>query len=228
MTDSSNLPTSISGLKYDHNGLIPAIAQDAVTGDVRMVAWMNAEALSVTLSSGKATFYSRSQKKLWTKGETSGNFLLVRGLYADCDRDTLLLRVSPLGPSCHTGRPTCFFQRIDAETNDARPPATYLHALESEIALREGSSGEHSYTKSLLDKGAPKISEKIWEEAGEFTEALGAETEERVASEAADLLYHLMVGLRLRGVSLDQVMEVLASRAHQSGHAEKASRTTRS
>lgn len=214
-------------LTFDDKGLIPAIAQDRLTGQVRMVAWMNAEALRLTIETGTATFYSRSRQSLWKKGETSGNALAVHAIYADCDGDTLLLLVDPAGPSCHTGRPTCFFRRLgpDGSASDVeRTPDAFLFELEGEIAARAGASAEKSYTKSLLDRGAAEIGGKIREEAGELSVALGEETDERVASEAADLLYHVLVGLGLRGVSLRRVIEVLASRAGTSGHAEKASR----
>ena len=219
-------------LKFDSSGLIVAIAQDAVSGDVRMVAWMNAEAIAKTLETGKATFFSRSRGRLWTKGETSGNTLAVRSVYADCDADTLILRVEAADPSCHTGQPTCFFKRVEsvggtpALIDSEMPPSTFLHELEQEILSRaNSSSSEKSYTKYLLDKGVDKIGAKVREEASEFAEAVQGESEERVASEAADVLYHLLVGLRARGISLDEVIKVLASRSGVSGHAEKASRS---
>ncbi len=218
----------ISELKFDERGLIVAIAQDFISGDVRMVAWMNQASLEHTLSTGKATFFSRSRGKLWTKGETSGHFLQVKEVHADCDGDTLLLRVLPDGPSCHTGRPTCFFHRVGdtpASLSLAQPPhATFIDTLEDEIASRQSSTADKSYTKYLLDRGADKIGSKVTEEAGEFVQAMREESNERVASEAADVLYHLLVGLRLRGVSWRRVIEVLAERSKQSGHEEKASR----
>ncbi len=215
-------------LKFDDKGLITAIAQDEITGDVRMVAWMNAEALKVTLETGRATFFSRSRGRLWTKGETSGHFLRVRAVHADCDGDTLLLQVNAEGPSCHTGRPTCFFRSLDAEgraTDAPLPPANFLSFLEQEIEQRRSSTGTKSYTKALLDGGASKIGEKVLEEAGEFARAIAGETNERVASEAADVLYHLLVGLRLRGVSLQEVLSTLHRRSGVSGLVEKASRS---
>ncbi len=217
----------MDGLKFDDQGLIAAIAQDHVTGDVRMVAWMNAAAVRQTLDSRKATFYSRSRQKLWTKGETSGHFLHVISMHVDCDRDTLLLRVSPEGPSCHTGRPTCFFQGFNAlgDVVDQNPPApNFLAALEREIVDRQSSTSTKSYTKSLLEAGADKIGDKVREEASEFADAIASETSERVASEAADVIYHLLVGLRLRGVELVDVLNTLAKRSGVSGHVEKAGR----
>lgn len=225
----------VNDLKWDSAGLIAAVAQDRLTGQVRMVAWMNREALDATLSSGFATFYSRSRGALWRKGESSGHVLRVREVAVDCDGDTLLLLVDPEGPSCHTGRATCFFRRLEqsaaavpgapapqeAAEQDAGP---FLLYLEEEIQQRAQSTAERSYTKSLLDGGVAKISGKITEEAAELNAALAGETDERVACEAADLVYHVLVGLRARGIEWRQVMEVLAGRAGQSGHAEKASR----
>jgi len=220
----------VNDLKWDDAGLITAVAQDRLTGQVRMVAWMNREALAATLESGLATFYSRSRRALWRKGETSGHVLRVHEVAADCDGDTLLLLVDPEGPSCHTGRVSCFFRTLsdtasqrpsDAEASTAHP---FLLSLEAELEKRSQSTAERSYTRSLLEAGIPKISAKISEESAELNAALAGETDERVASEAADLLYHLMVGLQARKIPWRRVIEVLARRAGQSGHAEKASR----
>ncbi|MBM4361741.1 MAG: bifunctional phosphoribosyl-AMP cyclohydrolase/phosphoribosyl-ATP diphosphatase HisIE [Deltaproteobacteria bacterium] len=216
-----------SPLRFDAQGLLPAVAQDRLTGQIRMVAWMNADALARTLETGLATFWSRSRGTLWVKGETSGRVLRVASVHADCDADTLLLLVDPAGPSCHTGRPTCFFRVLlpgGALEDRPREAAAFLSDLEAEIAERAGSTAERSYTRHLLEGGAAKIGAKLVEEAGELGAALAGETDERVANEAADLLYHLLVGLRLRGVELRRVIEVLANRAGTSGHAEKASR----
>lgn len=211
---------------FDSNGLVTAIAQDRATGEVRMVAWMNAEALDRTLATGFATFYSRSRQKLWVKGETSGHRLRVTGVLADCDADTLLLLVDPEGASCHTGRPTCFFRAVSPAglAEPGRTALPYLFELEETIAERAQASADKSYTRSLLDGGADKINKKILEEAGEVARAIAGESEERVASEAADVLYHLLVGLRLRGVPLRAVVEKLLGRSAQSGLAEKAAR----
>lgn len=226
---------AVNDLKWDDAGLITAVVQDRLTGQVRMVAWMNREALDATLSSGFATFYSRSRRALWRKGETSGHVLRVHEVAVDCDGDTLLVQVDPEGPSCHTGRATCFFRKLSADAGaprplpDAEPSAAaltdpFLLSLEAELEKRSQSTAQRSYTRSLLDGGVPKISAKISEETAEFNAALAGETDDRVANEAADVIYHLMVGLRARGVALRRVIEVLAKRAGQSGHAEKASR----
>lgn len=217
----------MSSIAFNDQGLVVAVVQDQLTGQVRMVAWMNAEALARTLATGRATFFSRSRQALWEKGETSGNTLAVSAVYADCDADTLLLLVDPKGPSCHTGRPTCFFRKVDSDgaLRDAPSEASaFLQELERELQTRAEASAQRSYTRSLLDGGAPKIGAKLREEADELAIALAEETRERVANETADLLYHALVGLRLRGVSLREVIEVLAARAGVSGHEEKANR----
>jgi len=214
-------------LKFDERGLVPAIAQDHLSGQVRMLAYMNQAALEQTLATGKATFFSRSRNALWTKGETSGHVLEVLSVVADCDADTLLLSVLPVGPSCHTGRPACFFRRVGPAgsiTDQPREAAPFLMELGELLEARKSSTAEQSYTKSLLVGGPDKIGEKIREEAAELALAIKQESDERVLSEAADVLYHAMVGLTQRGLTLRQVIEVLAKRTHQSGHAEKASR----
>jgi phosphoribosyl-ATP pyrophosphohydrolase/phosphoribosyl-AMP cyclohydrolase len=219
----------VEELKFDAAGLIAAVAQDRWTGQVRMLAWMNREAVEATRESGYATFYSRSRQRLWRKGESSGNSLRVVEMLADCDGDTLLLLVEPAGPTCHTGRDTCFFRTVaapDRLEERAAPGNPFLLELEREIAERATSTAEKSYTRSLLDGGVTKIGAKIEEEALELCAALRDESDDRVASEAADLVYHLLVGLRSRGVSVGRVIEVLAARAGRSGHAEKASRGT--
>jgi phosphoribosyl-ATP pyrophosphohydrolase/phosphoribosyl-AMP cyclohydrolase len=179
------------------------------------------------LATRRATFYSRSRQALWVKGETSGHTLAVTRVVADCDADVLVLLVDPAGPSCHTGRSTCFFQDVEAadelveSTNQAVP---FLSELEGVIRNRQESSAEKSYTRSLLDGGAAKISAKLSEEAAELGAALASESDERVASEAGDLLFHLLVGLRSRGVDFRAVLAQLSQRTGQSGHQEKASR----
>jgi phosphoribosyl-ATP pyrophosphohydrolase/phosphoribosyl-AMP cyclohydrolase len=217
----------MSGLKFDDRGLMPAVVQDWLTGQVRMCAFVNREAIARTVATGRATFFSRSRGALWEKGETSGNALHVRSLHVDCDADTLLIMAEPAGPSCHTGQPSCFFRRLEGETivDETMPAAAFLDRLEAEIQSRRASSSEKSYTKSLLEAGAGKIGDKVREEADEFARAIAQESDDRVASEAADVVYHLMVGLASRGVPWRAVIEVLAKRAGTSGHAEKASRT---
>ncbi|HEX2881673.1 MAG TPA: bifunctional phosphoribosyl-AMP cyclohydrolase/phosphoribosyl-ATP diphosphatase HisIE [Polyangiaceae bacterium] len=214
-------------LKLDAAGLIVAVAQDRLSGRIQMVAWMNSEALQRTLESGFATFFSRSRGALWQKGETSGHVLKVSEVFLDCDADTLVLLCDPHGPSCHTGQPTCFFRRVTSDgtvSDEATLAQPFLNALEATLRARASSTATKSYTRSLIESGAAGIGAKVREEAGEFSQALHDESDERVANEAADVLYHLLVGLQLRGLSLQQVIEVLAQRSGVSGHQEKASR----
>lgn len=210
-------------LRPDERGLVPAVAQDRFTGEVRMVAWMSRDALEKTLATGLATFFSRSRERLWTKGEESGHVLRVHEIVADCDGDTLLLLVDPEGPSCHTGTATCFFRR-DGGRHAGAPALPGLATLERAIDERRASTAERSYTRSLLDGGAAKIGAKLREEADELARAVAGETDERVASEAADVVYHLLVALASRGVPFREVVRELDRRAGTSGHAEKASR----
>lgn len=216
----------MSDLRFDERGLLPAIAQDRLTGEVRMVAWMNREALARTIKTGKATFYSRSRNALWQKGESSGNHLIVHEIIADCDADTLLLLCEPAGPSCHTQRPGCFFRHLrDGVVHDEPLHAVpFLQRLEREIDARRHSTAERSYTKSLLEGGPAKIGAKLREEAAELAQAIEGESDARVVSEAADLVYHLLVGLAHRGVAWRDVIAELARRFGTSGHDEKARR----
>lgn len=222
--------SSSEGLRWNDDGLIPVIAQDAETGEIRMMAWADREALELSLKSGEAHFFSRSRQAMWKKGETSGNTLAVREVWVDCDGDTLLYLVEPAGPSCHTGAETCFFQRLtDAvkiESAGQRTVATpTLGRLEQTLRERASSTATKSYTKSLLEAGPAKIAAKIEEEAIELGQALCDESDERVASEAGDVLYHLMVGLISRRIPVRSVLAVLSKRFGRSGHEEKASRS---
>ncbi len=214
-------------LAFGESGLLPAVVQDRLTGQVRMVGYMSRESLAATLRTGRATFFSRSRNELWEKGQSSGNTLRVTSLHADCDADTILVLVDPTGPTCHTGTPSCFFRRIGADgalTDEARDATTFLEELEREIDARKQSVGSKSYTRHLLDGGAALIGAKLREEADELARAIENESDDRVASEAADVLYHAMVGLASRGVSFRDVIEKLAARAGTSGHDEKARR----
>jgi phosphoribosyl-AMP cyclohydrolase / phosphoribosyl-ATP pyrophosphohydrolase len=214
-------------LAFGDAGLIPAVAQDRLTGQVRMVAFMNRASLARTLETGRATFWSRSRGELWEKGATSGHVLAVRSVHADCDADALLLLTDPVGPTCHTGAPSCFFREVAADGTAAETGASasvFLETLEQVIAERRTAPNEKSYTRSLLDGGPARIGEKIREEADELARALDGETSERVTSEAADLVYHVLVGLAARGVPMRDVLAALAARSGRSGHDEKASR----
>lgn len=214
----------IESLKWDAAGLLTVVAQDRRSGEVRMVAHANREAVEATLESGKATFWSRSRQALWTKGETSGNTLRVLEVWADCDGDALLYLVDPAGPSCHTGAESCFFRRLDEEAPRGARALPVLARLGATIEARKQSSADESYTRSLLDAGASKIAGKVREEGGELADALEHETDERVVSECADVIYHLMVGLIARGLGLAEVEVELARRFGMSGLREKASR----
>ena len=215
---------SIDSLKFNSDGLIPAIAQDHLTGEVKMMAWMNKESLAHTIESGKATFWSRSRGQLWLKGESSGHFLEIVSIQADCDADTILLQTEPHGPSCHTGADNCFFEDIEGAPGKNEPARPFLEILQNVIEARKTSDGDKSYTRSLFNKGAEKIGEKIREEAGELADAIANESDDRVASEAADELFHLLVGLASREVSFRSVIKTLYGRFGVGGHIEKASR----
>jgi phosphoribosyl-ATP pyrophosphohydrolase/phosphoribosyl-AMP cyclohydrolase len=214
-------------IAFGEGGLLPAIVQDRLTGQVRMLAYVNREALARTLATGRATFFSRSRGELWEKGAQSGNTLAVSAVVADCDADALLYLADPAGPTCHTGSPSCFFRRVSeagAAEETGVDATAFLQGLEREIEARKQSTAARSYTRHLLDGGAARIGEKLREEADELGRAIAGETDERVASEAADVLYHVLVGLASRGVSLRSVFAELAARAGRSGHDEKAAR----
>jgi phosphoribosyl-ATP pyrophosphohydrolase/phosphoribosyl-AMP cyclohydrolase len=203
-------------LKYDERGLIPAIVQDAVSGRVLMLGWMNAESLARTQQSGEVWFYSRSRQELWHKGATSGNVLRVRELRADCDADAVLVRAIPAGPTCHTGQESCFWQDMHGHDILDAPAGGFLDELNRVIAQRRNASPESSYTARLFAKGRHKIAQKVGEEGLETAMAGVAQDDERLTDESADLLYHLLVLLNERGVSFSTVLNRLAER-----HAEK-------
>lgn len=190
------------------NGLVPVIIQDWSTNKVLMLGYMNEEALKKTKSEGKVTFYSRTKERLWTKGETSGNFLEVKEIIADCDNDTLLIKTDPQGPTCHTGADTCF-----KESNVTN--ALFLHYLQDIIVERRNSTADKSYTKLLFDKGINKIAQKVGEEAVELVIEAKDSDEDLFKNEAADLLFHLLVLLEAKDVKLHDVVEVLRERHKQ-------------
>jgi len=200
-------------LKLDASGLIPVIVQDHASGDVLMVAYANEQALARTAETGIATFWSRSRGKLWVKGETSGNTLRVRQARTDCDRDVLVLEAEPAGPACHNGTRTCF-------GDESMTAAGVLAELERVIVARKGASPDSSYTARLLAKGLDGALKKIGEEATEVVLAAKGESDERLAEESADLLYHLMVVLAQRQVPMAAVLEVLERRRR--GRGEKS------
>lgn len=212
---------------FDDHGLIPVIVQDRLTGEIRMFAFATSQAVRATLETGRATFWSRSRGELWQKGRTSGNEIKVERILVDCDSDCLVYSGEPQGNSCHTGAANCFFQVLEGDElkQASLRPQTVLAALEALLEARKTSTGEASYTKSLYDKGAAAIGAKIREEAGELAQAIEGESDDRVVSEAADTLYHVLVGLRSRSIALRQVLGELARRLGTSGHDEKASRS---
>lgn len=212
-------------LDFDARGLVPVVVQDHLTGEIRMVAFATDEAVKKTLESGQATFWSRSRSELWQKGLTSGNAIRVLRVLVDCDADCLVYQGEPSGNSCHTGAPTCFFREIEGGSLKAYPAQqTLLGTLESVLEARKGATAAASYTKSLYEGGSAAIGAKIREEAGELARAVDEENDERVISEAADTLYHLLVGLRWRAIPFRRVLGELARRLGKSGHEEKASR----
>lgn len=186
------------------DGLVPAIVQDYSTQKVLMLGFMNQEAFVKTEESGKVTFFSRSKQRLWTKGEESGNFLFVKQVMLDCDQDTLLIKVEPGGPTCHTGADTCWSEKNHKED--------FLYYLEDLIELRKKSNDDKSYVRQLFQKGINKIAQKVGEEAVELVIEAKDNNEELFVNEAADLLFHYLVLLNAKGYNLQQVVDVLKSR----------------
>ncbi len=201
--------------------LVPAIVQHAHTGQVLMLAYMDDEALRLTEATREVHFFSRSRQRIWRKGETSGNVLDLISLTRDCDGDALLVRAVPRGPTCHTGAQTCF------GAGGPEPPPSAVEELEQTIALRQAlPRGAGSYVRQLLDGGWPKILAKLAEEGAELGAELPTGTRERIVSEAADALFHLLVALAMRGVRWSEIETELARRSGTSGLEERARRTT--
>ena len=194
---------NLDWVKYS-DGLVPAIVQDDTTGRVLMLGFMNAEALESTRTSGRVTFYSRSRKSLWTKGESSGNFLQLVSITADCDADTLLIQAKPLGPVCHTGTDTCF-----SEGNAYR---NLIAELEAVIADRRANPDAASHVSGLFGKGLNKIAQKVGEEAVEVVIAAKDEDLSAFEGEAADLLFHFLILLQAKGLKFQDVLDVLQTR----------------
>ncbi|MBL7993246.1 MAG: bifunctional phosphoribosyl-AMP cyclohydrolase/phosphoribosyl-ATP diphosphatase HisIE [Candidatus Kapabacteria bacterium] len=196
----------LTNLNFDkQNGLLPAVVQDATTQTVLMLGYMNAEALEKTQREGVVTFFSRSKSRLWTKGETSGNFLRVVEILADCDNDTLLVKAHPQGPTCHTGADTCF-----DEQNVAR--GSFLHELERIVLERKANPSPDSYTSKLLARGMNKVAQKVGEEAVELVIEAKDSNDELFKGEAADLLFHFTVLLAAKEISLESVLDILRER----------------
>jgi phosphoribosyl-ATP pyrophosphohydrolase/phosphoribosyl-AMP cyclohydrolase len=185
-------------------GLVPVVVQDDVTRTVLMLGYMNSEAFEKTQRENRVTFYSRSKKRLWTKGETSGNFLDVKSMHLDCDADALLIKAVPAGPVCHTGSATCW--------NEPNEPVSFIHQLEQIIQQRKNNPDAGSYTASLLAKGINKVAQKVGEEAVELVIEAKDNNDELFKNEAADLMYHYLVLLAAKGFSLQDVEAVLKAR----------------
>lgn len=200
-------------MKYDQNGLIPAIVQHANTGEVLMLGYMNAAALAATVATQRVTFYSRSRQQLWIKGETSGNTLSLQQMRLDCDGDALLVLAIPAGPICHTGSPTCFAWNIDGTQNTDRVPAvTMIGRLSELVVSRKALMPEGSYTTKLFIGGVDRIGKKIGEEAAEMIIAAKNNSTPELMWETADFFYHALVLLANQGVTLDMIMTELAGR----------------
>jgi phosphoribosyl-ATP pyrophosphohydrolase/phosphoribosyl-AMP cyclohydrolase len=223
-----------SRLAPDANGLVAAIVVERDDGRVLMLGYMNRDALAATLSTRKVTFFSRSKQRLWQKGESSGHTLELAEMRIDCDGDALLIRAKPAGPTCHTGTSSCFYTLVDLDSHavaseDDGPRVREIDALWQTILARKSGLGMtnvegKSYVRSLLDAGPEKIDAKLREEAGELGDAIVRESDERVLSEAADLLFHALVGLAARDLSPGDVAAVLRKRHGLSGIDEKARR----
>lgn len=189
-----------------NNGLIPAIIQDNETKNVLMLGYMSEEALKITLETQKVTFFSRSKKRIWTKGEVSGNFLQLVSIKNDCDNDTLLIQVNPVGPTCHTGSDTCWQE-------ENKPDYSFISKLENTIKERkENATSEKSYVASLFEKGINKIAQKVGEEAVEVVIEAKDSNNDLFLSESADLLFHYLILLQAKGFQLNDVVHVLKNR----------------
>jgi len=204
----SHLNTDLSRLDWPKgDGLLPAIIQHWRTGEVLMLGYMNTEALAQTQASGHVTFYSRSKQRLWTKGESSGNVLALKSIRIDCDADTLLIQADPHGPTCHTGTSSCFGDSVDV-----RPPLGFLAELDALVAQRHAERPAGSYTTKLFDGDIRRIAQKVGEEGVETALAAVIQGDEELLGESADLIFHLTVALRARGLSLRDVVQVLVER----------------
>ncbi len=205
MNDENNDTRRLDWAKGE--GLLPAIVQHWLSGDVLMLGYMNAEALVQTRACGHVTFYSRSKQRLWTKGESSGHVLVLKSIRIDCDADTLLIQADPRGPTCHNGTASCF-----GNSTDVRPPLAFLAELDALVAQRHAERPEGSYTTKLFDEGMRRIAQKVGEEGVETALAAVVQGDDELLGEAADLIFHLTVALRARGLSLGDVVAVLANR----------------
>jgi len=208
----------VGQLKFDAQGLIPAVVQDWRDGTVLMVAFMNQEALQKTVETKSVHFWSRSRQKLWEKGETSGHRLQLKDLFLDCDGDALLVKVEPVGPTCHTGERACFFSRLDSPgTKTSESWGGILERLYQMIQERKRQPTSESYTSKLLEGGVDRILKKVVEEAGEVAIAGKGGKKDEIVYETADLLFHTLVALGYYGITLQDVYQELATRFGKSG-----------
>ncbi|MEI7027812.1 bifunctional phosphoribosyl-AMP cyclohydrolase/phosphoribosyl-ATP diphosphatase HisIE [Paenibacillus sp. y28] len=219
MTAKQSMEETVGKIKWDSQGLVPAIVQDAVSHEVLMMAYMNAESLRKTAESGQTWFWSRSREELWNKGATSGHVQQVVSLAYDCDGDTLLVKVLQTGPACHTGKYSCFFNEV-AVGSENEPTAAgsgeerfaMLSKLEAVIAQRDAERPEGAYTTYLFEKGVDKILKKVGEETAEVIIAAKNKDNDELRYEASDLIFHLLVLLRERKLPLDELMRELERR----------------
>jgi len=202
----------IEEVKFDSSGLVPAIVQDAATGEVLTLAYMNRQSLQKSLETGETWFYSRSRQQLWHKGETSGNVHRIVEMHLDCDGDAILVTVKAAGPACHTGERSCFHRLSGSGRREGRSLPVVLAELQEVIRRRRAEMPQGSYTAELFQAGTGEISKKVGEEGVEVAVAALSQTRERVVSEVSDLVYHLLVLLEDRGIALDEVAGELASR----------------
>ena len=217
-----NQTTTVDQFKFDQQGLLAAVVQDWLDGTVLMLGYMNQEALAKTVTTRKVHFWSRSRKKLWQKGETSGHTLQVKELFVDCDRDTILVKAQPIGPTCHTGERACFFSRLDEQGGIVGPSSQdasggILEGVLRTILARRANPQAGSYTTKLFEGGQDKILKKVAEEAGEVLLASKGGKKEEIVYEVADLLFHTLMVLGYHGLSLQEIYEELGHRFGKSG-----------
>ncbi len=226
------MQNTLDRIDWQRSPLIPVIAQDATTQEVLMLAYMNREALELSLATHEAHYYSRSKQRLWKKGETSGHIQRIESFLLDCDQDTLLLKVHQEGVACHTGRMSCFFTELKSGESihkvEVNTAAMYgvIDTLYHTIQERKSADPQSSWTAKLFSKGENAILKKVVEEAGEFCFALKDDNEEEIVYEAADLTYHVLVALGYKNISPDRIKQELARRFGLSGIAEKNARAT--
>ncbi len=206
----------IEDLKFDANGLIPAVVQNAETNEVLMVAYMNADTIAKTIETGRATFWSRSRQEVWVKGDTSGNYMYVKEIRVDCDCDCLVVLANPAGPACHTGNRSCFFRKIEdgklVEDTEGTKTSDIVAREQAVIIDRHENPEEGSYTNYLFDKGEDKILKKVGEEAAEVVIAGKNRDKDEISYEVADLMYHLTVMLVDNGMTWDDIYDEMERR----------------